>query len=484
MTASGWAGAQSARPTDDTTTEITSLREALARGETPRLADVEPLVERALTRRSIPPGLERLLADLRAAEVRGMETTLASARDEDGQERSLLRSEQDAFDAAEDRVRRLDRLADDVRALAERQARVPASQMYTAEAAVERRVRAEHGLLDSPRATPPDALRAALDRLRGTGGAAPAAPTCWVPGLRELRADLSTGTGAAGGFLVPPAQASYVIDRLRQASVFLAAGPRVFDLADGAGGELRVPRMGTSIAAAMVAEGGTQTPADFALEQVVLRAHTGAALARGSRELFDDSNPAAREVIALDLERQLRDLLDAQCLAGTGTAPNCRGLRHFTGVNATELGSGDGAALGLDDVRQAIYRLEAKGATPSAIFLSARTWSALTQVKDGQQRYLLQPDPSGAAQRSIFGVRAFVSGRIATNETVGNSTTCAWLAVVDMSRVAVLLRQAVEVQLLQELYAANRQIGVAATIRFDVQPLDPAAIELVTGITN
>lgn len=483
FSASGWAGDAFRAPADPFAA-LPTLRAALGRGELPHVDALEGLVQAATSHNTSPGELEALIAETRAAELAALDTLVKGARDEQGQERALLRSEQQTFNAGEDRVRRLDALAEALQAVVSRP--VPASQLYTPEAAAERQVREAHGLIGSPAPTPPVALRAALDRLRARGGAAPLRETPvaagpWVPGLTQYRADLSVGTDSAGGYLVPPEQAGFVIDRLRQASVFLEAGPQIFTVEAS---ELRLPTIATSATAHMVNEANPITDTTAAFGRVTLTPRAGAVLIKASRELLDDSNPAARDVIAMDLERQLRDLLDDQAFNGNGTAPNVRGLRNFTGVNTTELGAGNGTTLALDDVRDAIYRLEAKGARPNAIFCSPRTWASITKLKDLQNRYQMAPDPTGEARRSLFGVSAYPSGRISIAETVGNTATCSWLAVCDMSRIAVAMRQQVELQLLVELYAQWRQIGLAASIRFDVGCLDAQAVELVTGITN
>jgi hypothetical protein len=62
------------------------------------------------------------------------------------------------------------------------------------------------------------------------------------------------------------------------------------------------------------------------------------------------------------------------------------------GVNVTTLGSPNGATPTLNNVADAIDRMEKNNAKPSVIFAHPRTWNTITKLLDLQDRPMLQPD--------------------------------------------------------------------------------------------
>ena len=73
----------------------------------------------------------------------------------------------------------------------------------------------------------------------------------------------------------------------------LQAGPRVLEMSSDT---LNVPKIGTSVTAAMTAENAEISASDLVAERVQLVARKAAALTRASNEVLSDSNPALREV--------------------------------------------------------------------------------------------------------------------------------------------------------------------------------------------
>ena len=131
-------------------------------------------------------------------------------------------------------------------------------------------------------------------------------------------------------------------------------------------------------------------------------------------------------------------------LEGTG-AGQLLGLRRQSGVNVTTLGSPNGAAPTLDDVADAIYRMENSNAKPSVIFAHPRSWNTLKKLQDLQDRYQLQPNPTADARRSLFGVPVALSSQISITETAGSHSDTSYLLFVDMGRVVVGIQSTLQV---------------------------------------
>ncbi|WP_267594345.1 phage major capsid protein [Carbonactinospora thermoautotrophica] len=300
-----------------------------------------------------------------------------------------------------------------------------------------------------------------------------------LPSFTEYRA-LSESSPGAGGVLVPAGQAGTYFDMLRANSVVLAAGPRVLPMDSNT---LNVPRVSTSTAVAMVAEGANIAPSDLTLASVELKAKKAAALTLVNNELLADSNPAARDVVSEDHIKSVAAFLDAQFLAGAGTGENMRGIRNFQDVTVTPLGT-NGGSLTLDALADAVGRLEGNNGNlnRAAWFMSGRSWASIRKAKDSQQRYQVSPDPTNDGPRRLFGIPVYVSNQISNAETVGTSNDCSWIALVDLDQVVIGRRQEITVRYSED-YAFNAdQTAIRTVSRWDIAPLDPKGVELITGV--
>lgn len=300
----------------------------------------------------------------------------------------------------------------------------------------------------------------------------------WLPSLGEYRA-LAEATDTTGGALVPIQYVKTFEDRLRNASVFLKAGPRILDVDSN---EVHIPKLGSSANSDWTEENQPISVSDPSFDSVTLTPRKIAALVYASNEVMADSDPSVREVVSMDLVRTIATKLDVAFLRGSGTVPEPTGISNAAGVNSTELGAGDGAQPTLDDVEDALARVEAANANPSAVFMSPQTWAYLRAQKDGDGRSLVQPDPTSTASRSLFGVPVHTTGNLPHSETVGTSTDASRIVVADMSTVAVGRRKVVEVALSTDYRFEHDQTAVRAVARYDVAPLQAAAIEVLTGV--
>jgi HK97 family phage major capsid protein len=297
-----------------------------------------------------------------------------------------------------------------------------------------------------------------------------------LPSTAEFR-QLTTTSAAA---VVPTQTLGQVFEFLRQRSVFLASGPRVLKM-DGK--TLSVPRISASTSASMVAEGSAIPLTDMTLQAVTLTAKKAAVLTKATNESLDDSNPELLRIVGEDHMKEVARLLDAQFLAGDGTGNNMRGLRNFSGVTTTSLGT-NGASLTLDALADAVGRLEiANGDLNNAAFyMSGRSWASIRKLKDTTNRYLITDQVGTDGVKRLFGIPVYVSNQIGNAETVGTSNDCSWIGLVDLSQIAVGRRAEVSVAYSQDAYFDSDVTGIRSTSRWDVAPLDPAGTQLVTGV--
>lgn len=270
-----------------------------------------------------------------------------------------------------------------------------------------------------------------------------------------------------------------LVQPLEAASVFLAAGPRIFDTA----GPLRIPKAPKASDVSFVGENELIPEVNPDFDEVQLLPSTMKSL----KTLTRYSNELARQsVVALDAalkDRLVADVaakVDAQFLSASGdgiTTP--KGLFAWAGTQNVAV---DGA-LTLD------HLLTAWGLALSAnVNMGSLKWAltpgdfvALRKVKDTTGQYLLQVDPTADGVFRLWGAPVIVSARIPN--TTGASPT-GRAALVDFSQIAVARDAAPSVKILDQTFGDYDQQAIRVTARYDAAPLNPEAVVTLTGITR
>ena len=99
--------------------------------------------------------------------------------------------------------------------------------------------------------------------------------------------------------------------------------------------------------------------------------------------------------------------------------------------------------------------------------MSPNTFTAVKMLKDSNGRYLLQDDITGEFPFRLLGKPVFLSDNMA--DIAASAKTVVY---GDMSGLSVNLREAIEIQLLQEKYATQHAVGVCAWFEFDSKVTD------------
>lgn len=273
--------------------------------------------------------------------------------------------------------------------------------------------------------------------------------------------------------------AKILVQPLAEKSVFLAAGPRIFDTA----GPLRIPKAGGPVDPDWTGENELITEKDVAFDEIQLLPSTMKSLkviTRYSNELARQSVVALDQAIKDRLVNGVADKLDAQLLSAGGdgvTTP--KGLFAYSGIQTLAVGG----ALTLD------HLLTAWGMALSAnVNMAALKWVmqpgdfvSLRKVKDTNGSYLLQPDPTADGVFRLWGAPVVVTSRVPDTTT---ATVTGRAALVDFSQIAVARDLAPSVKILTERYADYDQQAIRVVARYDAAPLNPKAIVALTGITR
>lgn len=269
---------------------------------------------------------------------------------------------------------------------------------------------------------------------------------------------------------------------LEQRSIFLSAGPHVFDT-DGS--PVRVPRAPVMVDPVTdlpalpdwIGENELITERDADLDELMLLPSTMKSvktLTRYSNELARQSIVSLDSALRSRLVTDVAAKIDGQLLSAGGDGVNTpRGLFAYQGVqNVPTVGD-----LGLDAILAAQALALGANVDPARLVLLIRPddYMTLRGLKDGDGRYMLTPDAqTGGTIVPILGAKVLVSSRIPE----GNA------ALVDMSQIAVARDMAPSVKVLTERYADYDQQAIRVVARYDAAPLNPEAVVTLTGITQ
>lgn len=268
---------------------------------------------------------------------------------------------------------------------------------------------------------------------------------------------------------------------LMAASVFLAAGPRIFDVT--AAGPVRIPRLDGMTSPNWHGENEliSEVEADFGEVVLLDGVKSVKSITRFSNEL------ARSSVVALDAalrDRMVLDVaakLDAAFLAGTGDIVDGRRTTPLGVLNYPGVVSLPGVGVpSLDDLHDAFGIALGANADPTRMrwLMTSRDFITLRKIKDTSGKYLLQPDATQDGVYRLLGSPVTVTNRLPIAAD-GTST----IVLADFSKIAVARDMAPSVKILTERYADFDQQAIRVVARYDAAPLDPAGIVLLRGVT-
>lgn len=267
---------------------------------------------------------------------------------------------------------------------------------------------------------------------------------------------------------------------LADQSVFLAAGPRIFDSAS----PVRIPKMGGPITdPGWTGENELIPERDVTFDEVTLLPST----MKSVKVLTRFSNELARQsVVSLDaalkdrLVRDVADKLDSQLLSASGdgiTTP--RGLFAYAGTQTLAVNG----PLTLDNLLDAEGLVLAANVNVAAVrwLITSGDFVGLRKTKDTTGQYIVQPNVAAGAGYTLLGHPVTVTNRL-PNTTGATPTGRA--ALVDFSQIAVARDVAPSVKVLDQTFGEYDQMALRVVARYDAAPLNAEAVVALTGITR
>ena len=264
--------------------------------------------------------------------------------------------------------------------------------------------------------------------------------------------------------LLPDGYGPLVIQPALDASVFA----QVATIARTGSTEYRIPIVSADPTAAWVAEGAEITPSDPTLQELVVTPAKVAGLTIISRELADDSDPAAAQVVGDGLARDIARRIDQAAFAGLAS-PAPAGLTTLSGIQTYVNAA---AYASLDFAAEAISKAETVGATITHFVTSPATALALAKIRtaSGSNEPVLGKDATSATGRMILGVPLYVSPFVAANV----------LWAIDSSRVWLVVRDPATIEADRSVFFTSDRVAVKATMRAAFGFVHPQSVVKVT----
>lgn len=261
---------------------------------------------------------------------------------------------------------------------------------------------------------------------------------------------------------------------LETASAFLGSGPTVIDTA----GPLRMPFAPEPTDPAELEWTGENElipELDHEFGEMSLMPSTMKSikvLTRFSNELTRQTFVSLDAALRARLVADVAAKVDAQLFSADGdgiTTP--RGMFAWTGTQDVPVGG----ALKLDAILDGQALALSANVDPSRLrlFLRPSDYMALRALKDGDKRYMLEPDATAGAVSRVLGLPVTVSPRIPEGRA----------ALADMAHVVVARDVAPSVKLLDQTFAQYDQQALRVVTRFDAAPTAPEAVVTFSGIT-
>lgn len=259
-----------------------------------------------------------------------------------------------------------------------------------------------------------------------------------------------------------------------------------------------LPRESTQATTSSAAEAGTLNSADpaFATQSFTIQKQYG--YRTFSNELLNDSNPAIDRYIARTLARDVALFQDSQYLEGSGSGSNLTGIRNYSNLTTSSFAPANGAAIGADDLINAVFDIRKANAEMTSWIMHPRTLQGIAKLKDASGRYLFNefgnyggpavlPNPGttftypGTARGMLLGYPVYLSTQVLTNETKGTGTNLSHVIYGDFRYCAILERQALELAVSEHVAFNTDQTAVRAIARSAIALTQPTAFAVATG---
>ena len=285
----------------------------------------------------------------------------------------------------------------------------------------------------------------------------------------EQRAALNVGTDAEGGFTVPDEFLRELVIAERDFGIMRQESRIV---TTGEDGDFLVPKVATRSTAAWTAEAAAFTESEPTFGQVILKSYKAGAISKVSDEILHDSAFDILAFLALDLGEAVGLLANTAYVTGaSGSTTTPEGIVKKATVGKTFASN---AAITADEMID-LYHSIVDAYRKNAIWMVRdSTLAAIRKLKDTTNQYLWQPGLQAGAPDLLLGRPVRIDPDVPAIATVAESVVFGDVARGYWIRDV----EGISIKVLNELYAANGQVGFRLHRRTDGDLVDTSAVKI------
>ena len=280
---------------------------------------------------------------------------------------------------------------------------------------------------------------------------------------------LEVGTDSEGGYLVPDEYENQLIQALQEANVLR----NLCHVITTSYGDRKIPVVASHGSAAWMDEESAFNESDDSFTQVTLSAYKLGTMLKVSDELLNDSYFDLEAYIAAEFARRIGAAEEEAFLTGDASSKPT-GLLHASGGASLGVTAGSTTAITLDEVLDLYHSLKTSYRKNASFLVNDATIKKIRKLKDGQGQYLWQPSLQAGTPDTILN-RPVVTSQYMPTAAAGEKT----ILFGDFNYYWIADRQGRTFKRLNELYAANGQVGFLASQRLDAKLILPEAIKVL-----
>lgn len=288
--------------------------------------------------------------------------------------------------------------------------------------------------------------------------------------VSELRAGEQNMTMANNGAIIPTSIADRIIKAVKDRCPILA-GATVYNVK----GTLKVPVWGKANTTHDIAVGYqtefTEITADSGkFTSVDLGGYLAGALTLIGQSVENNGAFSVVNFIVEQMAEEIAVWIEGQLLAGTGSSAAQGALNTTTGLTAA-----GAAAITADELIELQSKIKQAHQGNACWTMHPDTFTAIKKLKDGNNRYLLQDDVTGAFPYRLLGKPVYLSDNMPAMAAGAKAVLYG-----DYSGLSVNFRENISIQVLREKYATQHAIGVVSWFEFDSRVTDHQKLAVLT----
>ncbi|OUN70489.1 phage major capsid protein [Drancourtella sp. An57] len=268
---------------------------------------------------------------------------------------------------------------------------------------------------------------------------------------------LEEGTDSEGGYLVPDEYERTLVEALEEENVFR----QLAKVIRTSSGDRKIPVVATKGTASWIDEEGAYTESDDSFGQVSIGAYKVGTMIKVSEELLNDSVFDLESYIAKEFARRIGAKEEEAFFTGDGSGKPL-GVLAATGGAETGVTAASSTAITADELMDLFYSLKSPYRKKAVWVLNDSTIKAVRKLKDSTGQYLWQPSLVAGTPDTLLG-RPVKTSAYMPVIAAGAKT----IAFGDFSYYWIADRQGRSFKRLNELYAANGQVGFLGSQRVD-----------------